>query len=142
MPEMTYDDSQALRHLPEGVYDFTVTDSKHKYAKGTGNEMFEIPLTVDGREHGTAIVFDHLVFTKKTFFKISQFLASCGKGAERGSTVELEAQDLMVGYSGKCKLKDEKHNGETKSKVAQYIVPIKATRASKPVASESVDLPF
>ena len=140
---MIYDDSQALRHLPEGVYDFTVADSEHKIA-GSGNQMFKIQLDINGGEHGTAVVFDHLVFTKKTFFKISQFLASCGKGAERGSTVELEAQDV-IGFSGRCKLKDEVYKDEVQSKVERYIVPIKAAKsatANKSPRDQDPNFPF
>ena len=106
--------------LPEGVYDFVVIDANECRSQ-SGNEMIALELLV--RNGNAEIkVYDQLVFTPKSFWKIDAFRAATGDKLVPGQTVRIDAFDL-VDRGGKCVLTVEKYQGRDKNKVQEYLGP-------------------
>ena len=105
--------------LPEGVYDFVVVDANECRSKSSGNEMIALELLV--RNGNTEIkVYDQLVFTSNSLWKIDAFRAATGEKLVPGQTVNIDAFDL-VERAGKCVLTVEKYQGRDKNKVQEYL---------------------
>ena len=90
--------------LPVGVYSFEVKNATPKTSKA-GNPMITLQLTVNGNGK-TATVFDYLVGTQKTFFKVKNFCESVGIASVLVADGVLDAADI-VGRKGACKLQIE-----------------------------------
>lgn len=104
-----------------GVYDFEVSDATDKVSN-KGNDMAELKVRVFNAEGNFRTVFDYLVDTENSAFKIRNFAAATGMlpEYERG---ELKAMD-MLGRTGKCKLiisKDKSGQYPDKNSIADYL---------------------
>jgi len=62
--------------LPDGIYDFAVTESKLKYSK-SGNAMIELKIRIihEGQEYN---VFDNLIATRNMVWKTKHFCETTG----------------------------------------------------------------
>lgn len=104
--------------LSEGCATFCVT-SAEEAVSSTGNDMIKLKIVVEDENGASGTVFDHLVSTPKTQWKIKQFL--CGIGQEdhykRG---ELLAS-FCDGAVGKCRIK--KKADSKWFEIAEYINP-------------------
>lgn len=116
--------------LPAGEYPFEVVGAEDKISK-SGNDMTELTVKVydiDGIGHS---IFDYLVATKKSAFKIRHFAEAAGL-LPNYETGNLPA-DVMVGRSGYCKViirKDDKGEYPDKNQIADYIKPKDGTSAA------------
>jgi hypothetical protein len=83
--------------------------------------MIELQLLIE--YNGSRIrVFDHLVFTEKSSWKIDDFRAATGEKLVEGQRVTLEAEDC-VDRKGRCHLIIDSYDGRTRNKVAAYLPP-------------------
>lgn len=125
---------------PIGEYNFMVIEIEKTFAKTSGNPMLKVKLDLQGADGS---VFDNLVLTDKAMFKVVTFFESIGvkeKGKELSISIGAAA-DKAVGLEGRCKIKHETYNGETRAKVDHYIIPDSKKAAKAPEFKED-DLPF
>ena len=108
--------------LPEGIYPFEVKNAKEKLS-ANGNEMIELQLSIEG---SSVVVYDNLVFTPKSTWKIDDFRCATGEVLTPGLQVDFTAMDCL-GKSGKVQLVMEDFDGRSRNKVSQYIVPSSTT---------------
>ena len=105
--------------MPAGDYDFEVKDAEEQLSKA-GNEMTKLTLAVYDNDGEPNFVFDYLVASAKSMFKLSTFAKSVGlySNYEAGNI----PADLMIGRIGRCKLGIEPANGQyaAKNKVLSY----------------------
>ena len=78
-----------------------------------GDEMIKLKLEVEG--HGVCL-FDYLVATESSFWKIDTFRKAIGDKVVEGEEVELHAADLE-GRQGYARLKVEEYQGKQNNKV-------------------------
>ena len=90
---------EAKGPLPAGDYDFEVINAEESVSRKSGADMIELTLTVGGRK-----MFDRLIFTEKSEWRVDAFLASTGREIVDGEEVEITADDL-IGKTGRCRLK-------------------------------------
>jgi hypothetical protein len=106
--------------LEPGNYECTVSTRPKLVTASTGAKMFEIELETIHPESGeTTKIFDNLVMTEKSEFKIIQFLRSCGYTQEEID----EGIDMDDCYELSCTVKttQEIYEGEPKHKVKRYL---------------------
>lgn len=95
---LTKDNSE--RHfeiLPEGDYDFTVSDVKHKESKA-GKPMWEVKLDVDNPNGSNVTIFDYLVEQDNMAWKFGDFFRSIGIYHEGMSTDEMTKAVGEIGW--------------------------------------------
>jgi hypothetical protein len=110
-----------VTHLPPGEYRATVRDAKEDTSTA-GNTMIILSLKIQGHD---VTVRENLVFTEKAFFKVDQFLKSCGKHPGEGEYIDIEPDD-MIGWECKARLKTETYkdkfgNDRLGNKVESFI---------------------
>lgn len=107
-------------YVEPGKYRFRVIEAKDDTSRG-GADMVKVKLRVlhqDGSE-GPAL-FDYFVFTDTCFWRVDNFLTSCGKHPGEGVAIDVNADDL-VGYEGEANLIVETYEGKKNNKVAAYL---------------------
>ena len=107
-------------HVAPGEYRLRVVDAREDTSKG-GNDMIKLKLRVlkdDGSE-GVSL-FDYLVFTESTHWKINHFLKSCGKHPGDNEDVDLYP-DEMIGWECEATLIVEEFDGKKSNKVSAYL---------------------
>lgn len=106
--------------LKPGEYNFQVAEATQERSLSK-NKMIKLKLRVLN-EDGTLgkTVYDYLVFTENSFFKIDNFLKSCGKHPGEGEEIELDVDD-MIGWEGRAYLRINKHEGREDNKVGAYV---------------------
>lgn len=107
--------------LEPGEYDLRVIDAKETMSKA-GNEMIELTCRVqfaDGSDGPK--IFDNLVFSEKTMWRVDQFVAACGKHPGQGKNFDLYPS-LMFGWTCRARLKVEEYNGKQRNKVEEYLI--------------------
>lgn len=123
--------------LPEGDYDFEITNFERSRSKGSESvpasnmAIVDIRLT-DGRQSTT--VKDYLVLHTKLEWKLSQFFRAIGQ-KKQGETVRMN-WGAVVGSKGRCKVVVEKYTTEKgeqreKNKIAKYYDYIAPAPAAK-----------
>jgi hypothetical protein len=130
MPTYTFRDSEPRKPFEEpGEYLCTVEDFQFKFAAGTGNEMIVLKI----RTSGGAMVFDNLVFTDASFWKIDHalkcFLPSKGlKPPAKNASFDLNDQyatDNLKGATGWVLLSKQSNpqTGKMRNNVEAYLPP-------------------
>jgi len=112
-------EAQAGGIWPAGEYDFEVREATEKESK-SGNDMTELELWIYNKEGDRRLVFDYLVATEKSAWKLRHFAASCGllPQYEKGILMANE----MVGRTGKCEIGIRKQEGyPDKNTVRSYV---------------------
>ena len=102
-----------------GTYKLRVIEAEEDTSK-SGNDMVKLKLRVikdDGRE-GPAL-FDYLVLSETTGWKIDQFLSACGEHPGEGEDVDLDV-DKMIGWECEAELTVETYQGKKSNKVQAY----------------------
>jgi hypothetical protein len=108
--------------LPEGIYPFEVINAKEKLSL-QGNEMIELQLSIQG---SSLVVYDNLVFTPKSTWKVDDFRRATGEVLASGVQVDFTAQECL-GRCGKVSLVVENFEGRPRNKVMRYIIPESST---------------
>jgi hypothetical protein len=118
---------QAEFTVPAGDYNLRVVEAIADTSK-TGNDMVKMKLRVikdDGTE-GPAL-FDYLVFSTSSFWKIDAFLKSCGKHPGDGGGFPFVPDDMtdslddMIGLECRGTLTVEEYQGRKSNKVGAYL---------------------
>lgn len=101
------DQAKAFGLWPRGLYDFEVVEAKERVSKA-GNDMIELVVKVYNPEGRYRQIFDYLVETDATGYKLRHFAKAVNLLAqyEKG---ELSADDC-VGRTGRCQLAIKKDN--------------------------------
>lgn len=116
-----------------GTYDFEVKDATDEVSRATGNEMIKLTLHVFNADGDKRTVFDYLVNSEKSQFKIRHFAEAVGltHHYEKG---ELDCYDI-VSKTGRLTLAVKPAKGEypAGNSVRDYI----ASEIAPPVRSET-----
>lgn len=116
-PTLTQDATERMVLAP-GIYPFCVQDFERRQAN-SGNKMVTVTLEVSGADEATALVFDNLVITAKSQWKLAQFFTSIGlkqKGVD--FTVDWT---LTPGRTGYVELSEDREYNN--NKVVSYLAP-------------------
>lgn len=122
------------RSLPNGDYLVTVIESSETFSKA-GDEMIKLKLEVE--EHGVHL-YDYLVATESSFWKIDTFRKAIGEAVIEGEEVELNATDLE-GRQGYARLKVEEYQGKKNNKVEMWLTdraPNAPTKKNSPAPAQ------
>lgn len=117
------------RIVKAGDYLLTVIEAVEAVSKNSGEDMIKLALEVEG--HGCRL-FDYLVASESSAWKIDTFRKAIGDAVVEGEEVELHASKL-VGRRGYARLKVETYNGKDSNKVDFWITDRKpAAAVAKP----------
>jgi hypothetical protein len=108
--------SVANSYLQPGEYNFHVVGARGRVSSKE-NYMIELKLQLDGG----SIVYDNLVFTPKSYFKIDQFRASTGETLDPGAEIDFDADSCLDRYGWANIIIDE-WEGKKRNAVKAYIV--------------------
>ena len=114
-------------HLPAGDYSVTIVEASETVSRSTGADMIKLTLDAespDGTQSTT--VFDYLVASASSVWKIDAFRRALGFEVVQGEPVELAAEDL-VGRTLRARLKVEEFNGRANNKVEAWLAPLAAS---------------
>ena len=126
-------------YVQPGDYDVRVIDAVETVSKNSGAEMIKLTLEVEG--HGCRL-FDYLIASEFTAWKVDAFRRSIGDDVEEEVEVEIVAQDL-VGKTARARLKTEEYNGKLNNKVDTWLQPsASATQPSQTTLEEDNNEPF
>lgn len=103
-------------YVPPGDYAVTIVEATETVSQA-GSEMIKLRLEVEG--HGTHL-FDYLVATESSFWKIDTFRRSIGEKVIEGEEVELCAEKLE-GRQGYARLRVEDYQNKKNNKVELWL---------------------
>lgn len=106
--------------VPPGEYTLRVVEAEEDTSKN-GNDMIKLTLVVvkDNGKDGPRL-FDYLVFSESSFWKIDTFLKSAGEHPGEGASVDLAAEKC-IGWTVRAKLKIESYDGRESNKIESYL---------------------
>ena len=133
------------RFVPNGDYLVTVIEASETLSKA-GDDMIKLKLEVEG--HGVHL-YDYLVATESSFWKIDTFRKAIGDRVVEGEEVELTAAALE-GRQGHARLRIEEYQGKKNNKVELWItdrVPTATAKTTPPATVQAQpkvddDVPF
>lgn len=93
MPTIDFSEVKGIEPVPVGAYPATIVKAEETESKA-GNPMIDIQWKIEaGGEHDGRIIFDSMVFTATTLWRVKQTLVALGfKKNFRGA---VEAEDLV-----------------------------------------------
>ena len=107
-------------HVVPGDYQLRVLEAVEDTSK-SGNEMIKLKFRIlkdDGSDG--PILYDYLVFTESSFWKIDHFLKSCGQHPGENEKIELDP-DEMIDWLCDATLTVEEYDGRKSNKVIAYL---------------------
>ena len=110
-------------HLPAGDYSVTIVEASETVSRSTGADMIKLTLDAEAPDGATAKVFDYLVASASSAWKIDAFRRALGYEVVQGEPVELAAEDL-IGRTLRARLKVEEFNGRANNKVEAWLAPL------------------
>ena len=125
------------RFVPNGDYLVTVIEASETFSKA-GDEMIKLKLEVE--EHGVRL-YDYLVATESSFWKIDTFRKAIGEAVVEGEEVELSASDLE-GRQGYARLMVEEYQDKKNNKVEMWLTdraPKAPVKKNPPVTAQPED---
>jgi hypothetical protein len=126
-------------HLPAGDYSVTIVEASETVSRSTGADMIKLTLDAEAPDGATAKVFDYLVASASSAWKIDAFRRALGHEVVQGEPVELAAEDL-VGRTLRARLKVEEFNGRANNKVEAWLAPL-ATSGNAPAPAPRASAP-
>ena len=123
-------------HLPAGDYSVTIVEASETVSRSTGADMIKLTLDAESPDGTQSTkVFDYLVASASSVWKIDAFRRALGYEVVQGEPVELAAEDL-VGRTLRARLKVEEFNGRANNKVEAWLAPLAASsNAPAPLAA-------
>jgi hypothetical protein len=118
--------------LADGEYQFEVSGAEEKVSNTSGNDMIELTLKI---VNGPT-VFDYLVSTPESYWKVDNFLASIGYEVKPGVPTDLDPDDF-IGRKGTCILYTDTYQGKRKNKVSDYVFVISGPGANAKAAPQA-----
>lgn len=113
-------------HLPAGDYPVTIVEASETVSRSTGADMIKLTLDAESPDGTQSTkVFDYLVASASSAWKIDAFRRALGHEVVQGEPVELAAEDL-VGRTLRARLKVEEFNGRANNKVEAWLAPLTA----------------
>jgi hypothetical protein len=125
------------RVVKAGEYLLTVIEAIETVSKNSGDEMIKLHLEVEG--HGCRL-FDYLVASESSAWKLDTFRKAIGEAVVEGEEVELHAARL-VGRRGYARLKVETYQGKDSNKVEFWLTDHAPASGSKLQAPSSSLMP-
>ena len=114
-------------HLPAGDYPVTIVEASETVSRSTGADMIKLTLDAESPDGTQSTkVFDDLVASASSAWKIDAFRRALGHEVVQGEPVELAAEDL-VGRTLRARLKVEEFNGRANNKVEAWLAPLAAS---------------
>ena len=114
-------------HLPAGDYPVTIVEASETVSRSTGADMIKLTLDAESPDGTQSTkVFDYLVASASSVWKIDAFRRALGYEVVQGEPVELAAEDL-VGRTLRARLKVEEFNGRANNKVEAWLAPLAAS---------------
>jgi hypothetical protein len=129
-----------FQHLPAGDYPVTIVEAVETVSRSSGADMIKLTLDAEGPDGTTVKVFDYLVASPSSAWKIDAFRRSLGEDVVLGEAVELSASDL-VGRTLRARLKVEEFNGQQNNKVDAWLAPKDGTAAPRATAPAAAAKP-
>ena len=137
--------AQSADLWPDGTYDYEVREATEETSKA-GNDMIKLEVWIFNQAEQRRLVFDYLVASEKTAWKIHEFAASCDllKQYRTGTLVANE----IVGRCGKCVVATQKATDAYPARniIRRYVKATESTPASRQpaMAGGSIDdeIPF
>lgn len=119
----TEEELNAGNLMANGEYDFEVADAEEQTSKKSGNDMIKLKLNFDGDEGRRHVVFDYLVGSEASLYKVRGFAEAVGLLPQYESG-ELQAV-MMNGRTGRAKVEiDHKDKAyPAKNVIRNYIKP-------------------
>ncbi len=130
MKYISQDADNLPRFIKAGDYLLTVLEATETVSKA-GDDMIKLKLEVEG--HGVRL-FDYLVATESSFWKIDTFLKAIGETVVEGEEVELVASSLE-GRQGYAHLVIEEYQGKQNNKVDAWITKPIPKVSAKPAST-------
>ena len=124
-------------HLPAGDYPVTIVEASETVSRSTGADMIKLTLDAEAPDGATAKVFDYLVASASSAWKIDAFRRALGHEVVQGEPVELGAEDL-IGRTLRARLKVEEFNGRANNKVDVWLPPVGRVPAAEQDNNEEV----
>ena len=120
-------DAPKSYHLPAGDYPVTIVEASETVSRSTGADMIKLTLDAESPDGTQSTkVFDYLVASASSVWKIDAFRRALGYEVVQGEPVELAAEDL-VGRRLRARLKVEEFNGRANNKVEAWLAPLAAS---------------
>ena len=120
-------DAPKSYHLPAGDYPVTIVEASETVSRSTGADMIKLTLDAESPDGTQSTkVFDYLVASAASVWKIDAFRRALGYEVVQGEPVELAAEDL-VGRTLRARLKVEEFNGRANNKVEAWLAPLAAS---------------
>ena len=120
-------DAPKSYHLPAGDYPVTIVEASETVSRSTGADMIKLTLDAESPDGTQSTkVFDYLVASASSVWKINAFRRALGYEVVQGEPVELAAEDL-VGRTLRARLKVEEFNGRANNKVEAWLAPLAAS---------------
>ena len=117
-------------HLPAGDYPVTIVEASETVSRSTGADMIKLTLDAESPDGTQSTkVFDYLVASASSVWKIDAFRRALGYEVVQGEPVELAAEDL-VGRTLRARLKVEEFNGRANNKVEAWLAPLAASSSA------------
>lgn len=116
------DQEPQFHHLPAGDYPVTIVEAVETVSRSSGADMIKLTLDAEGPDGTTAKVFDYLVATPSSAWKVDAFRRALGVEVVEGEAVELAAEDL-VGLTLRARLRVEEFNGRQNNKIEAWLPP-------------------
>jgi len=93
MPAIDFSNVKGLEPIPVGAYTASITSAERKTSQA-GNEMINLQWKVSGGKYDGRIVFDSMVFTEKTLWRVKAALIALGYSKTFSGEVD---PDQLVG---------------------------------------------
>lgn len=129
--------------FPKGEYDFTTIEINEFQVSKNGNDMLPLKLEFVDDNGNKSNVFENLVFTEKTLFKINQYLAALG--VPKGTRInwrDAEFYKYLKSKKGRAVLgietyKDKGGKDREKNVVVAYVYDGTSKRDDAPPAHKA-----
>jgi hypothetical protein len=124
-------DAPKTYHLPAGDYAVTILEAAETVSRSTGADMIKLTLEAEAADGASCKLFDYLVASASSAWKIDTFRLALGQTIVPGEPVELDAANLP-GRTLRVRLKVEDYNGRANNKVDAWLAPVIRTTATAP----------